>query len=120
MMFEFSQDLVPVLLTISLYMTFAGAHLIQFMSHESAAANRSLTQKQLHSWHSRLAPSNMLLDLRVDRLSWLTRMMGRKEGPEDDGDYLSFSIDKLQTHRGGYTWKKTLYSPDLKNIVRLF
>ncbi|PYZ91647.1 hypothetical protein CR194_18630 [Salipaludibacillus keqinensis] len=117
MMFEFSQDLVPVLITISLYMTFAGAHLIQFMAHESSAANRSMTQKQLHSWHSQIGPENMLADQSFDRHAWITRLMGRKEGPEDDADYPSFSKVVITKLRGGFVWRKNLYSLNVRNIA---
>ncbi|WP_280771105.1 hypothetical protein [Salipaludibacillus daqingensis] len=118
MMFEFSQDLIPVLLTVSLYMTFAGAHLIQYMAHESSAANRSMTQKQLHSWRNLNVPESMQLDHHIDRHAWITRIMKRKEGPEDDSDNLSFSNSVITKLRGGFMWKKSLYSPNFQNIAR--
>jgi len=117
MMFEFSQDLIPVLLTVSLYMTFAGAHLIQFMTHESSAANRSMTQKQLYSWRNLMVPEKMILGHHIDRHAWITRIMKRKEAPEDDSDYSFFSISVLTQLRGGFMWEKNLYSPSFLNIA---
>ncbi|WP_416147877.1 hypothetical protein ACM26V_16740 [Salipaludibacillus sp. HK11] len=118
MMFEFSHDLIPVLITVSLYMTFAGAHLIEFMAHESSAANRSMTEKQLHSWRNLMVPEKMLQDHHIKRHTWITRIMKRKEGPEDDSDYSSFSISVLTQLRGGFMWEKNLYSLGFQNIVR--
>lgn len=117
MMFEFSQDLIPVLLSISLYMTFAGAHLIQYMAHESSLAHRSMTQKQLHSWRNLMVPENMLEDYHIDRQAWITRIMKRKEGPEDDSDNSSFSNLELTQLRGGFMWEKNLYLPSFRNIA---
>ncbi|MCR6112451.1 hypothetical protein HXA35_19130 [Bacillus sp. A301a_S52] len=114
MMVEFYQDFLPVLITVSLYMTFAGAHMIRFMAHDSAAAGRFIMQKKLPSWHTQLLPEKMLEDRRGARLSWLTKMTGRKEGPEDDSDYLSSKKSRLLTLRGGFTWEKYLYSLVIK------
>ncbi len=119
-MFEFYHDLIPVLLTISLCMTFAGGHLIQFVARESSAAHRSTTEKQLYSWRNLMVSEKMLLDHHVDRHAWITRIMKRKEGPEDDSDNLSFSNSVTTKLRGGFMWEKNLHSPSFQNIARSF
>lgn len=117
MMFEISQDLVPVLITISLYMTFAGAHLLQFMARESGAANRHLMHKQVEVCEQLRVSENRVMDQNVERQAWITRITKRKEGPEDDSDYSSFSKITKQPIRGGLSWRKNLYLPAFLNIV---
>ncbi|WP_147421968.1 hypothetical protein [Salipaludibacillus neizhouensis] len=118
MMFEISHDLVPALITISLYMTFAGAHLLHFMVQESGAANRHMSQKKLSVCEQLSGSENLMADHNVQRRTWITRIMKRKEGPEDDSDYLSFSNPSKQQIRGGILlWKKDLYSPVFQNIA---
>nr|WP_090890544.1 hypothetical protein [Evansella caseinilytica] len=123
MIFEFSNDLVPILLTTGLYLTFIAVHLINGITKEFVVKRRSITNDHLHSFHISVSSDQLVLNEFVEKQSFLTRIVKRKEAPEDDADYpLSSLYYKICIKRGGQQWKaqSNLYSTSLNDTAFLF
>lgn len=118
MIFELTNDLVPILLAFSLYLTVAGAHLANSMIREYCVHHRLKSERNIQAALSlSLLEHDTTKDV-LQQLSFLTRIIKRKESPEDDGDY-HFSSNSLcnVNNRGGLQWKINLYSLSLKNML---
>ncbi|WP_096437866.1 hypothetical protein [Alteribacter populi] len=110
MFFEHYHDLVPLILSISLYVTIAGSQMINFMSNECVVRNRYMANREIHSLHLEQVPDTELIEKSEERQNWITRIVKRKEAPEDDADYFSFSLEMIEMKRGGLIWEKHLCS----------
>ncbi|ADU32409.1 hypothetical protein [Evansella cellulosilytica] len=121
MIFEFSNDLVPILLSISVYVTILAAHTANLLANEHVVKQRFMANDTLQKvqWQA-CFHSEVPLDI-VERNQFITRIVKRKEAPEDDADYFfSSKIATTETIRGGQRWKTNLYSSSLKGTVFSF
>lgn len=121
MLFEMPNDLVPVLVSISVYFTFFAIHFANVMIKQYVFHRRFHSSEKFHSinWN------NKKLDGFVSSINetqrFITRTVKRKEAPEDDTDDIFSSKEKTTKKiRGGVQWETTQYSPLLKDIVSYY
>src|SRR5690554_1449078 len=105
MLFEMSNDIVPVLLSISVYLTFVTIHLALIMMKGQIVRGRILSnEKPCYIESAKVVQEET--DLLVGETQrFITRMTKRKEAPEDDSDYVYSLRNKLTMNdRGGERW----------------
>ncbi|PYZ96201.1 hypothetical protein CR205_17720 [Alteribacter lacisalsi] len=95
MFFEHYHELVPILLSLSIYVAVAGAHLISVTAQELVIRSRYTAGRRLADGTAGRELPEGPSAFKEERQSWLTRMMKRKDAPEDDTDYFSFSLEKM-------------------------
>ncbi|QKS72894.1 hypothetical protein FLK61_40560 [Paenalkalicoccus suaedae] len=83
MIMEWTQDLLPVILFMSLAMTVAGAAFWQVITVEDSRFRYTYTQSraELSLGH---VDNRQCLHTTFEQGLWVTRMAKRKESPEDD------------------------------------
>lgn len=118
LLFEISNDIVPVLVWISVSFTFFAIHLasIVLKSHVMYRSNRQ--GDKLHTFQRNKSRFDDIPAFINDTNRFITAMIKRKEAPEDDLDDISSIMDeKLKRNRGGKQWRTTQFSPLLKGIA---
>ncbi|TMW72065.1 hypothetical protein [Alteribacter natronophilus] len=95
MIFEHYHELVPILLSLSVYVAVAGAHVLHVTSQELVVNSRYTAGRRLTDGAAGRELPEGPSAFKEERQSWLTRMMKRKDAPEDDTDYFSFSLEKM-------------------------
>lgn len=77
-----------------------------------------LMRRDYHSNQFGLLSHYAHIGLKDSILDWIITKTKRKDGPEDDDDNFSFSLNSAEPNkRGGRIWTDFLCSPALKNIV---
>ena len=123
MIFELWNDIVPILFSISIYVAFLTAHIINGIVTEHTVKHRSWMNDSSAAIKLKYAAGQLITVNSEEQQSFITRITKRKEAPEDDSDYDYSSIFTMSfIKRGGEitTWKTTLYSQPLKNMVFSF
>ena len=116
MIFEIWNDFVPLLLFVGLYVAFITAHIINGIAKDYVVRSRNWTQDTMAAVRMKSASDTLLLECFEEKLNFITRVMKRKEAPEDDADYNHSSILRLSfKNRGGEQWKINLYSLSIKD-----
>ncbi|MDQ0256943.1 hypothetical protein J2S74_004388 [Evansella vedderi] len=121
MFFELSNDLVPIILSMSLYLTVLGLQLVNGMAQDYAMSRRSIANESLRTIEVNSSNEEEATEEMGQKQNFITRIVKRKEAPEDDSDYLFSSIKMdFDRKRGGQRWKINLYSTSLKGMVFSF
>lgn len=118
LLFELSNDIVPVLLWVSISFTFFAIHFANIILKDYVSYRRYHTNDKFHPlhWSSNYLDYIPSFLIKTNRI--ITRTVKRKEGPEDDLDDIYSSTKKIiMRNRGGKQWRTTQYSPLLKGIV---
>ncbi|MDG5787466.1 hypothetical protein QA612_08155 [Evansella sp. AB-P1] len=118
MIFEFSNDIVPILLSFSFCFSIITFHLMNGLAKETFVSHRELTNSNLDllTW-STLDQTEVLEEIGQVQ-TFITRIIKRKEAPEDDADYTFFPYNHQSFYnQGGQKWEKHLYSTSLKGIA---
>ncbi|MBU9719968.1 MULTISPECIES: hypothetical protein [Bacillaceae] len=87
MIFEFSNDLVPILVSISLYLTVFAAHLMNSLAKEYVVQHRYRSNQDIQTALFEAMSEDQSTEGMEQRQSFITRIVKRKEAPEDDGEY---------------------------------
>ena len=118
MLFEISNDIVPVLLSMSVYFSVFALHLTLLMIKEHIAQQGYSENKRLYDLQSGTSQQEDTSLLVGETQRFITRITKRKEAPEDDSDYV-YSLGNKYTmdNRGGIRWKTALYSPFLNGTA---
>ncbi|MCD8509426.1 MAG: hypothetical protein LRY73_05770 [Bacillus sp. (in: Bacteria)] len=121
MIFEFSNDLVPILFSMSIVLTIIAAQLVDGMAKDYTVSRRHRVNNSLQAVTAVSTTETEVTEELVEKQNFLTRIVKRKEAPEDDADYF-FSSKAIITdrYRGGQQWKTNLYSTSLKGMVFSF
>ncbi|MBU9710448.1 hypothetical protein [Evansella tamaricis] len=124
MIFEVSNDLVPILLSVSLYISFIAVHVMSSMTKEYVVRHRYLTNREIQSSLFLISTEDSFSEKLEEKQSFITRIIKRKEAPEDDGEYHFSSMKQHEnenTRGGKHLWSRRniLYSPSLGNMVIL-
>ena len=118
MIFELWNDFVPLLFFVGLYVAFVTAHIINGIAKDYIVRRRNWTQDNMAAVRMKSASATLLLECFEEKLNFITRVVKRKEAPEDDADYVNSSIFILRLKiRGGKQWKTDLYSHSLKGMA---
>ncbi|WP_026691708.1 hypothetical protein [Alteribacter aurantiacus] len=95
MFLEHYHDLVPILISISILVALAGAQWVNYMSHECMIRNRHMANSRIATLDRTGMDDDDAGESIEERQSFITRIVKRKEAPEDDADYFSFSLDMM-------------------------
>ncbi|MFA9458053.1 hypothetical protein ACERJO_14960 [Halalkalibacter sp. AB-rgal2] len=109
MLFESFQDIIPLLLSMSIFLTVASYKVLQYMERSLMIKQRMLTKSSLYSFDVFIPSKIDPIGPMQRRQTWLTCLTKRKESPEDDGDYGNSSLTN-EIIRGGFIWNDHLYS----------
>ncbi|WP_062051218.1 hypothetical protein [Bacillus sp. JCM 19034] len=113
MIVESFQDIIPLLLSMSILLTVASYKVLQYMERSVIIKQRMLTKRSFYLCDG-FVPKQLDSFGPKQRLQvWLTCFVKRKESPEDDGDYTASSFKNV-LKRGGQKWNSYLYSHVLK------
>ncbi|MFA9556359.1 hypothetical protein ACERII_03490 [Evansella sp. AB-rgal1] len=117
MIFEFSNDVVPILLSFSVCISILTFHLCNLMLKDTFVKHRCMSNGKLQVIHGDSLQESAVYEERGQQLTFITRIVKRKEAPEDDADYFLLVLKHLSlTTQGGQSWKTNLYSNSLKNM----
>lgn len=120
MIFEIWNDIVPILFSLSFYVAFITAHIINGIVVDYAVQHKSWVKDSSVSIKLKSAADRLITDNLEEQQSFITRITKRKEAPEDDADYQAFSLNSMSfLIRGGKLklWKTNLYSLSLRNMA---
>ncbi|MBM7095459.1 MULTISPECIES: hypothetical protein [Alteribacter] len=95
MFLEHYHDLVPILISISILVALAGAQWVNYLSHDCMVRNRHMANSRIRSLQRARLDDDEAVESKEERQSFITRIVKRKEAPEDDADYFSFSLEMM-------------------------
>ncbi|WP_186580717.1 hypothetical protein [Aquibacillus kalidii] len=115
---EINSDFYPMYFYITIILTIFCSLQLVHITHHYLNDYRSITTKNQKFINITAQLNRVNVNSKSDRLSWITKKMKRKEGPEDDSDNNSSNLNKTYlTIRGGLTCLNKLYSLFSKNIA---
>ncbi|WP_096185976.1 hypothetical protein [Evansella halocellulosilytica] len=116
MLFELFHDMIPLLFSMSIFLTIVGLKVAEYLKVSYFIKQRMLTKRSLQTVELAQPANSDAENCLHQRQAWLTCMTKRKDAPEDDDDYRSSAFIHFEK-QGGQQWNNHLYSHSLNALA---